>query len=691
MLKSLNKVLFFFFVIGITSPALPAQGVLDSLKTELDNHTRRDSVRASICLNLSQAYSLRNDRAKEKYAREGLNIFQEVGNVYGQADAYGVLSTFYFQKEDYERAYLTADSAIRNYDGVGNACGEVKYIVLQGKIKSIRGNPVVALVRFRAALRKVDACGESFDIATVNLNIGIIHFQQKDFRKSRGYFRTALRESEAVGEAGWEITSDANTYLGQVAMEFGDLDSALYFLETSLALKQDHEQTKGIVHNKVLLGKVHLLKGNRETSDQLLTEARSLARKRKEPAEVMEAYRYSADWGIEYGRYDSVYVWLEQALEMSAERKAVDQKLNIYLQYVALHKKLEQYKTALEYHEVYADLRDSLFTTSKATEIAELEIEYQTDQREKENTILKEREKVQASKTRQLYGTLIAVGLVLALVVALSVILFNSNARKKRVNEQLESQKKNIETQNRMLENQKEKLTELNREKDHLIGIVAHDLKSPLNKMKALAQLTGMAGELNEEQQELLGKIDLVHDQASSLVRDLVDLYQAESAESNLQLSSFELNGFIRELISNFKQVAADKQISLEAELQPEPIQLTTDRASLTRILDNLISNAIKFSNSDTQVKVRANAHSEGVTLAIQDQGPGISESDRKKLFQKFTKLSARPTAGESSSGLGLSIVKALIERLGGGVSVDSELGEGSTFFVKLPLKARQD
>jgi signal transduction histidine kinase len=107
----------------------------------------------------------------------------------------------------------------------------------------------------------------------------------------------------------------------------------------------------------------------------------------------------------------------------------------------------------------------------------------------------------------------------------------------------------------------------------------------------------------------------------------------------------------------------------------------------LSRIIDNLVSNAIKFSKNGSMVSTNATIENGYFNLIVKDNGPGFSDDDKKLLYQRFKKLSARPTAGESSNGLGLAIVKTLVERLNGEISLTSELGKGSEFIVRIPIK----
>jgi signal transduction histidine kinase len=115
------------------------------------------------------------------------------------------------------------------------------------------------------------------------------------------------------------------------------------------------------------------------------------------------------------------------------------------------------------------------------------------------------------------------------------------------------------------------------------------------------------------------------------------------------------------------------------------------DRAAVMQVLDNLISNALKYSPPNTTVHVHALPEKDGIVINVRDEGPGISETDQKKLFQKFTRLTARPTGGESSTGLGLAIVKKLAEAMAGSIQCHSALGSGSAFVLRLPVSTAKE
>ena len=229
-----------------------------------------------------------------------------------------------------------------------------------------------------------------------------------------------------------------------------------------------------------------------------------------------------------------------------------------------------------------------------------------------------------------------------------------------------------------------EKLEQVNQEKDNLMGIVAHDLRSPLNNIKGLLNLVKLTGNLSAEQAEYLQMIDGVIHKGNQLIDDLLTINSYEHQNTKLIFKEIHLSHFLEEILTPFENTAKEKAINLQKEIDTA-IYIRTDDLVLSRIITNLVSNAIKFSPAQKNVAIRARLQEGFLKVQVQDEGQGFTAEDQAKAFQKFQKLTARPTAGESSTGLGLSIVKILTEKLGGTIHLESEWKVGSTFTLVFP------
>lgn len=247
------------------------------------------------------------------------------------------------------------------------------------------------------------------------------------------------------------------------------------------------------------------------------------------------------------------------------------------------------------------------------------------------------------------------------------------------------------EIENKLIEANK-KLVKLNEDKDHILAIAAHDLKSPLNGIIGLINLMKPdSSNLTTDQREYLNYINQSCINMSTLVNNLLDISRIEKGNHRTTWESVDLHGVLKQQVQMFKDEADRKGITIRIEGNTASYDLVTDRNSLMRILENLISNAIKFSPHNTEVFVQASVSNGRVRLTVKDQGPGIAREDLPKLFTKYQLLTARPTGGETSTGLGLSIVKELVRCLNGHIMVESIEHEGTSFIIELPLKPFDD
>ncbi len=248
-----------------------------------------------------------------------------------------------------------------------------------------------------------------------------------------------------------------------------------------------------------------------------------------------------------------------------------------------------------------------------------------------------------------------------------------------RVKTQL-SLKRSLEIQ----KNQNRELMELNEVKNRFLGIAAHDLRNPLISIRGLSELMIKMDLSTEKRSVFLGTINQVSNQMLRLVNDLLDISVIESGRFDLHLKQADLSQLAAERAGLVEEIAREKGIVLVTEL-PEVASLPMDSDRIGQVIDNLLTNAIKFSNAGTTIRLVTRTVVSGVEVAMEDQGPGIPKEDLGKLFGTFQKLSVQPTGGEKSTGLGLSIVKKIVEAHQGEIRVASKVGSGSTFTVSLP------
>ncbi|CAN5336758.1 hypothetical protein BH09BAC3_BH09BAC3_37780 [soil metagenome] len=350
-----------------------------------------------------------------------------------------------------------------------------------------------------------------------------------------------------------------------------------------------------------------------------------------------------------------------------------------------------------QYEDVYQMLDQKIQNADLNTEIERLQFQLQIEKAEKENESLKARQILDESLIiRQRSQNLLLI-LIALFVGVLAVVIYRVSHRRHLINKQLADQnihilqqREEIAKQNQILSRSNRELDELNHEKDTLMNIVAHDLKSPLNRIFGLVRILEMEGALSKNQHEYIRLVRESTRGGLDLITDLLDVHAWKASREKLAPAAFDFNHFFRERILTFQIQAEGKGIELIVETTVDQ-RIISASDYIGRIIDNLVSNAIKFSPRQTAIKAKAGWQDGILTISVKDMGPGFSSDDKKLLFQKFKKLSARPTAGESSNGLGLAIVKTLVDRLGGSIELRaSSDGVGSEFIIEIPAELQQ-
>lgn len=250
---------------------------------------------------------------------------------------------------------------------------------------------------------------------------------------------------------------------------------------------------------------------------------------------------------------------------------------------------------------------------------------------------------------------------------------------KGRLVSELAAQKAAIELQNA-------ELRRLNELKNSYLGIAAHDLRNPIAAVQISAELLLDASvQLNrEETRTLLRDIGQQTQHMLTLLDDLLDVSEIESGNLRLTRTALPFKAFLAEAVSRHAALASAKGTRVTLEECPA-FEALADPNRLRQVLDNLISNAVKYAPAGSAVHVRASHTADGWKVQVQDEGPGISAKDRARLFQDFARLSAKPTGGEKSTGLGLAITRRIVQAHGGQIGVESEPGQGATFWFTLP------
>lgn len=248
--------------------------------------------------------------------------------------------------------------------------------------------------------------------------------------------------------------------------------------------------------------------------------------------------------------------------------------------------------------------------------------------------------------------------------------------------------------QNQILSEQKQalvdQLSKANAAKNRFLGMAAHDLRNPLASIRGLAEFLrdGAVGPLNAEQLDLIQTIHGASQSMLDMVNELLDVATIEAGELKLNLVRENLADLVGKSVALTNMEAAKKQTQVALEAPAGGAALRIDAAKIRQVIDNLLSNAVKYSPPGSTITaiIRADPARGTCDFSVRDQGPGIPENERDKLFKDFGRLSVQPTGGEKSTGLGLAICRKIVEAHGGTIVAENLPQRGCEFRVSLPF-----
>ena len=246
-----------------------------------------------------------------------------------------------------------------------------------------------------------------------------------------------------------------------------------------------------------------------------------------------------------------------------------------------------------------------------------------------------------------------------------------------------------LHDQQRELEIKNAELAKLNQEKNYFLGVASHDLRNPIGNIISLVNIIEdeLGDTLSEEMHEMLQMMHESGKDMLELLNNLLDVSKIESGKMNLNLKNESIAGIIQKSINDNIRSANAKSIVLDYNIVDNIPQVPFDKIHLQQVLNNLISNAIKFSFGKTHVEINVIRKDNDLIISVKDQGQGIPSNDIHRVFMPFARTSVSSTNGEKSTGLGLTIAKRIVEAHGGNIWLSSEVGKGTTFFFSLPIR----
>lgn len=236
------------------------------------------------------------------------------------------------------------------------------------------------------------------------------------------------------------------------------------------------------------------------------------------------------------------------------------------------------------------------------------------------------------------------------------------------------------------IKKQNKKIKENEKLQNQFIANVSHDLRTPLNSIIGFSELLEqkLFGDLNEKQLEYISEIRISGLKLLAMINEILDISKLESNTMKLNITTININILINEVCNILKPLLDKKNLTIKKEL-PEELEITGDYMKLQQIFFNLIGNAIKFSNENSEIIVSATQNKKQTHISVKDFGIGIDKKYHKKIFNKFFQVQDTLSKSEASTGLGLTITKEFVKLHRGTIKIDSEINNGTTFYITIP------
>lgn len=662
--------------------------------------------------------TLANSDSVTIFCEQASKLYHTIGNQAGKADTDVTLGYSAYLRGNYEIAMQYYLQGSNYYKRVENQLGLARIENNMGLVYWCQGNYIGALNCFQKVSLVFEKLKAKDWYCYAENNLGLIYLDLHRDSLALVHFNNSLELNRQSGSQLGIATDYVNIAEAYHHMKQDSL--ALPYYQQSLAISRQQGDHEGIAFGLRGIGSLKVSQGLLLEGKQYLLEGLAAFK----GIDNKEGMAYClAGLATVYNQTDQLALanrYAKECMKLALELESKQLISNAAEVLASTHKKQKKYNKALAYYELFEHYKDSLLNAENIQKVEELKFSFQLKKKEVENTELRHEKNRQQAKTQKQFMLILIVGAGLLVALFLLVLLWKNNRVKKRTNMILTRQKDHIKQQNASLatlneeisqqrdylialnataqslqvqilqQNEElkltnEKLSELDQEKDGLMSVVAHDLRAPLNRASGLSQLVRLAGPINGDQDSYLQLIDKVTKDGGNLIDDLLTLNQAHQPMNEPEHALINLTDWMDTLLIGFRPQAEAKRISLHNQKLSSPYFIDTDEKALTRILDNLLSNALKFTQPGKNVFIVQEFTQTSIRISIRDEGPGVSQEDQQKMFKQFQKLTPKPTQGESSTGLGLAIVKTLTAKIGAKIQVQSQLGKGTKFILVLP------
>lgn len=569
-------------------------------------------------------------------------------------------------QDNYFKALSHLDTAGNLYLSESDSASYGDMLSRKGALHDNNGNQGKALRMYLEASKVYEALNDSAVHAGVINNVAIIYRKLDDIEGALEYYNKSVDILENLNDTvGLSITK---LNRGMLYKDLGKYEEARSEVHFSLRIFRDKKMNYGVAIAHHNLSEIFLVMKQTDSVLYHVNASQEIAIGLQYWTIIVSNQIVLAKALKSLGRADISNKSALRAYDLALEHGFLEKQEELTALLADNYEVLGNHELALKYYKEYKHVKDSLLDKQSEQQINRLRTEYDLEQKEediRDLVTINSYQKSIAEKEHKI-SQFLTVGIFLSLlVIALFFYLYR--------------RQKDLST---ILSDQKMQLTGLNKEKDDLIAMVAHDLRSPLNNIKGLLSLIKEAEGVEHEKM-----VDLANESTDVLrarINQILDVEAINVGKINLKIERINVSDILTKLVHHITPEAEQKQISFYAH-SVKKLSCMADQNYLLQVLENLCTNAIKFSKQKSEIYVKVTEQVDRLRFEVQDQGQGIPKTEIKNLFERYAKISIRPTENESSTGLGLPIVKKYVEAMGGKVWCESEVDVGSSFFIEMP------
>ncbi len=599
--------------------------------------------------------------------------------------------------ENFTLATTYGKAALELGRKINHQKGILKSLSFLGVVAINEANHPLALQYFLEALEIATAQNNMVEVAYTYNNLGKLYYNEKNAMLYRQYYQKALDAARKTNDA------DVLAYsLRNVAFVYEyekKYDKALFYHKEALKIREKLQKETYLISALQLTGACYTMVNEYDSAFQCFNKALSIAVHYHTILDRADVFNAKARAFRRMHQYDSALLNALKGYEIAKKQNAWEWlRISAEILY-DIHKDKKEYDKALDYHVVWAAYRDSILSEGQLMKIQQLNLKYEFEQKERERILAEQREDVlqeEALHRQKLYLAMAMVALLAVIFIAL--LVSRSNWQRKKHNElllqknqEIETQKTEIQTQHDALEQQTALLAEqtkalqaANNVKTKMFSIIGHDLKSPFATLQGALPLLADGEFTPAEKAAILGNVTRMVDTSADMLDNLLQWAKAEMQNSKPQSVVIEVRKTVQSKVNLYTEIARQKNITIANEVQAE-LKVYADQNQMLLIIRNLLGNAVKFTPEGGEIKVKSRELDDFVEIAVADNGIGMNEETRRKIFRKDSTFTTQGTAGEKGTGLGLMLCKEFTEANGGKIWVESTQGKGTTFYFSLP------